>query len=121
MLAQYERLSQALQAIRKTIGEDHLTVSQAVVMRAVIQSKTPPSQTALVEATHIDRSTMADIVRRLTKAGLLRRRRARHDARAYEVVATPEGERMLKAFEHDAHRAASEIDRVLGELGIRLV
>jgi len=121
MFAQYERLHQALQAIRKLIGEDELTVSQAMVLRGVIQSKTPPSQTVLVQATHIDRSTMADIVKRLTTAGLLRRRRARHDARAYEVVATPEGEQKLKTFEHKARRAAPEIEKLLGGLGIKLV
>jgi hypothetical protein len=36
-----------------------------------------PSQTDLVEATGIDRSTLADIVRRMMQRGLLERRRSR--------------------------------------------
>lgn len=53
------------------------------------------SQTALVQATGIDRSTMADIVRRLVTRGWLRRRRSRTDARAYVLAVTPEGQTLL--------------------------
>ncbi len=40
------------------------------------------SQTDIVNLTGIDRSTLADIVRRLVKKGLLQRRRTKQDARA---------------------------------------
>ena len=43
------------------------------------------SQTQLVELTLVDRSTIADVVRRLVKKGLLRRQRSRWDAGAYAV------------------------------------
>ncbi len=49
------------------------------------------SQTFLVRETCIDRSTLADVVRRMLKAGLLARRRTREDARTYAVRLTPEG------------------------------
>jgi len=55
------------------------------------------SQTDLVEVTGIDRSTLADIVRRMLKKGLLQRRRTREDARAYAVKLTDEGLRILAA------------------------
>ena len=49
------------------------------------------SQTDLVERTGVDRSTLADIVRRMLKKGLLQRRRTKDDARAYAVKLTEEG------------------------------
>lgn len=55
------------------------------------------SQTDLVMRTGIDRSTLADIVRRMLKKGLLQRRRTREDARAYAVKLTDEGVRILSA------------------------
>lgn len=54
------------------------------------------SQTGLVEHTGIDRSTLADIVRRMLKKGLLQRRRTKEDARAYAVRLTEEGKRVLR-------------------------
>ena len=53
------------------------------------------SQTDLVMLTGIDRSTLADVVRRMLKKGLLQRRRTREDARAYAVKLTDEGLRVL--------------------------
>lgn len=57
------------------------------------------SQTGLVERTGIDRSTLADIVRRMLKKGLLQRRRTKEDARAYAVRLTEEGKRVLRSTE----------------------
>lgn len=67
------------------------------------------SQTGLVEHTGIDRSTLADIVRRLQKKGLLQRRRTKEDARAYAVKLTDEGRRVLRAAEPLAKRADERI------------
>jgi DNA-binding MarR family transcriptional regulator len=57
------------------------------------------SQTGLVDRTGIDRSTLADIVRRMLKKGLLQRRRTKEDARAYAVRLTEEGKRVLRSTE----------------------
>jgi MarR family transcriptional regulator, temperature-dependent positive regulator of motility len=57
------------------------------------------SQTGLVDRTGIDRSTLADIVRRMQRKGLLQRRRTREDARAYAVKLTDEGRRLLRVAE----------------------
>ncbi|MCK9911289.1 MarR family transcriptional regulator, partial [Microbacteriaceae bacterium K1510] len=73
-----------------------LTPRQYAVLVAVAQNE-GVSQTLLVEKTGVDRSTLADIVRRMLKKGLLQRRRTKEDARAYSVKLTDEGWRVLKA------------------------
>ena len=54
------------------------------------------SQTALVAATGIDRSTLADIVARMIQRDLLVRKRTETDARANAVRVTAKGARALK-------------------------
>jgi DNA-binding MarR family transcriptional regulator len=49
------------------------------------------SQTGLVDRTGIDRSTLADIVRRMLDKGLVQRERTVADARAYAVKLTRKG------------------------------
>ncbi len=78
------------------VGQSDLTPRQYVVLKAVAGSD-EPSQTALVEKTGIDRSTLADIVRRLVSKGLLQRKRTRRDARMYAVRLTDKGTTALKA------------------------
>ncbi len=78
------------------MGELDLTPRQFAVLLTVAQRE-GLSQTDLVEVTGIDRSTLADIVRRMLKKGLLQRRRTREDARAYAVRLTDEGLRILAA------------------------
>ena len=55
------------------------------------------TQTDLVKATGIDRSTLADLVARMTAKGLLERERSALDARAKAVRLSPEGEAALIA------------------------
>lgn len=78
------------------MGGLDLTPRQFAVLLTVGQRE-GLSQTDLVEVTGIDRSTLADIVRRMLKKGLLQRRRTREDARAYAVRLTDEGMRILAA------------------------
>ncbi len=94
------------------IGETDLTPRQYAVLLTVSLNE-GLSQTDLVEQTGIDRSTLADIVRRLLKKGLLQRRRTKEDARAYAVKLTEEGWRVLKAAEPVVKRVD---DRILGAL-----
>jgi DNA-binding MarR family transcriptional regulator len=89
-----------------------LTPRQFAVMKAVAKS-TDASQTALVEQTGIDRSTLADIVRRLIRKGLLQRRRTAHDARMYAVRLTAQGIEELKRAEPAAR---STEERLLSAL-----
>src|SRR5262245_19603918 len=92
-----------------------LTPRQYVVLSTVAMHE-GLSQTHLVERTGIDRSTLADVIRRMLKKGLLQRRRTRDDARAYAVKLTDEGWRILKAAEPLAKRAD---ERILAALPIR--
>ena len=71
-----------------------LTPRQYAVLLTVSQNE-GLSQTALVDKTGIDRSTLADIIRRMLKKKLLRRKRTREDARAYAVRLTPKGQEAL--------------------------
>ncbi len=77
---------------------------------AVEEADEPPSQTDLCDRTGIDRSTLADIVRRMVKAGLLERRRTRTDARKYSIRPTDSG---LRAAAR-ARRAREAVETALG-------
>lgn len=80
------------------IGKSDLTPRQYAVLKAVADSE-EPSQTVLVEKTGIDRSTLADIVRRLVERNLLQRKRTKHDARMYAVKLTASGNAALRSAE----------------------
>ena len=71
------------------------------------------SQTELVDKTGIDRSTLADLVARLLKKGLLQRKRTKEDARANSIRLSAAGRRALQATQHGA---AAADKRLLGLL-----
>lgn len=79
----------------KAVGHNELTARQIIVLDAV-SKEDKPSQTAICARSGIDRSTLADIVRRLVSRGLLARRRTKEDARRYAVRLTDEGRRVLE-------------------------
>jgi DNA-binding MarR family transcriptional regulator len=107
------------------MGLDDLTPRQYAVLLTVSQNE-GLSQTQLVDKTGIDRSTLADIVRRMLKKGLLTRRRTREDARAYAVRLTDDGWKSLRTADPVARRVderilsalpAAQRDRFLADLG----
>ena len=77
------------------IGREDLTARQFIVL-SIVASTENPSQTTICEQSGIDRSTLADIVRRLVARGLLSRRRTRQDARMYAVKITDAGLAVLE-------------------------
>ncbi|HEY3779120.1 MAG TPA: MarR family transcriptional regulator [Rhizomicrobium sp.] len=85
-------------------GDRDLTKHQYLVLCALEQHE-GVSQTALVNATGIDRSTLAEMVRRMLERGLLSRKRTEEDARANAVAITQAGRRVLKAARLAAERA----------------
>lgn len=89
-----------------------LTPRQFAVLYSVAQNE-GLSQTHLVDRTGIDRSTLADIIRRMLKKGLLQRRRTKEDARAYAVKLTDEGRRILKAAEPVVRKVDDKVLSVL--------
>ena len=96
------------------IKEADLTPRQLAVLITVAANE-GGSQTAIVERTGVDRSTLADIVRRLQKKGLLQRRRTKEDARAYAVKLTDAGRRVLKKAEPLARQVDERVLQVLPE------
>jgi DNA-binding MarR family transcriptional regulator len=71
-------------------AEVDLTAQQAAVLAAIAEAQ-KPSQSALVDATGIDRSTMTDIVGRLSRKSLISRRRDTRDHRRNVVELTTKG------------------------------
>jgi DNA-binding MarR family transcriptional regulator len=93
-------------------GKTDLTPRQFAILASVSQQP-DISQTGLVEQTGVDRSTLADIVRRLVKKGLLQRKRTRRDARMYAVRLTQKGQSMLNSLKPAAARVDQRLLSVL--------
>ncbi len=89
------------------IGSD-LTPRQYAVL-AVLAKHENASQTDIVGQTGIDRSTLADIVKRLVDRGLLARRRSKFDARAYSVRLTAAGQAALRSTAPVAARVEEQL------------
>lgn len=98
-----------------------LTPSQVLLLLA-LEAHGGASQTQLVEVSGIDRSTLADMVRRMLRSGHLTRRRTREDARAYAVRLTPLGEETVRQY-RKAERALSAAlhQRVGGLNGLTII
>jgi len=98
------RASQAVEdAFALAVEIESLTPRQLAVLTTIAKHE-GLSQTGIVDLTGIDRSTLADMVRRMVKKGLLQRRRTKEDARAYAVRLTDEGRRVLRTAEPLAKR-----------------
>lgn len=102
----------ALDIFNREVGASGLTPRQFVVLHAV-QEQDGLSQTDLVRRTNIDRSTLADMISRLTKRDLLSRTRTAHDQRANAVSITPAGQ---KALHTALSRIRSAEERLLAPL-----
>lgn len=74
----------------KMTPEGQLTPRQFAILDEIADNP-GISQTGLVDRTGIDRSTLADIVRRMLDKGLIQRERTAEDARAYAVKLTRKG------------------------------
>ncbi len=96
----------------KEVGASGPTPRQFEVLFSVSQNE-GLSQTDLVRATGIDRSTLADMIARMLKKGLLSRHRTKDDARANAVSITPSGRRMLSGALGSVNRSESATLTVL--------
>jgi DNA-binding MarR family transcriptional regulator len=99
---------QAEDLFMRETGNAAITPRQYAVLLAVSQNE-DISQTGLVTATGIDRSTLADVARRLVDKGYLQRKRTRTDARMYAVRLTAKGRDSLAKTEPSAQRADDKI------------
>lgn len=78
---------------REMAGQD-ITMRQVILLAGILENP-KASQTRLTSVTGIDRSTLADMVKRLRQKGLITRRRNASDARAHQVTITDEGQRIV--------------------------
>lgn len=85
-------------------GSRELTKQQFTLLCALEQNE-GASQTMLVEITGIDRSTLAEMVRRMLERGLLSRKRTEEDQRANAIAISPSGKKALRAARNAADRA----------------
>ncbi len=92
---------------RETSSSD-LTKQQFTVLAAVEQNE-GISQTDLVGLTGIDRSTLAEMIRRMIDKGLLDRERTESDQRANAVRIASGGKKALRA----ARGASERVERAL--------
>jgi len=104
----HRALQLALDVYADETGTDGPTQRQFAVMEAV-SMKDGLTQTDLVRATGIDRSTLADLVARMTTKGLLTRERSTIDARAKAVSLSAEGLAMLEAARPQVEAADKRI------------
>jgi DNA-binding MarR family transcriptional regulator len=89
-----------------------LTPRQFAVLMTIAEQE-GLTQTDLVDRTGIDRSTLADIVARLLSRGLIHRRRAKEDGRAYAIKLTSLGWNGLRDAEPGAAATDSRLLAVL--------
>jgi DNA-binding MarR family transcriptional regulator len=102
--AQQLAANKSAQALR----DAGLTIRQFALLEALSEQE-GASQSQLVDATAIDRSTLADMVARMEKSGLITRDQASNDARAKSLTLTEEGRSALSR----ARPAVAEADREL--------
>ena len=98
----------AIDLFVEEVGDGGPTPRQFAVLLAVYQ-KPGMMQTELVRITGIDRSTLAEILRRLTDRGQIARARTAADQRANALELTPAGEAALLAAFEAAERAQRRI------------
>lgn len=94
------------------VGESGVTLRQFAVL-AAIEEQPGLSQTDLVRATGIDRSTLADMMNRMEKRGLVVRSASPNDGRANAVALALAGEQILQAATKHARAADAAILDVL--------
>ena len=75
---------------------DGVTLRQTVLLAAIAEAE-GASQSGLVRATGVDRSTLAEMMARMEKKGLIARQGAAADKRAKSVKLTAEGRARLEA------------------------
>ncbi len=108
----HRALQLALDIYAEEVGPGGLTQRQFAVLEAV-SAKSGLTQTDLVKATGIDRSTLADLVARMTTKGLLERARSTLDARAKAVTLSAAGAEALDAARPKVEAADKRIMALL--------
>lgn len=96
------------------LKEAGLTIRQFAVL-AALSGNEGVSQSDLVNATGIDRSTLADMVARMEKAGLIKRVASKTDARAKSVSLMAKGRKALEKAQPAVEAADKAIFEALAK------
>lgn len=99
-------------------GQTGLTQRQYAVLAAVAERE-GATQSDLVRATGIDRSTLADMMARMIRKDLIARERAEGDARANAVRLTPAGQAALAEAQPKVAAADARLLKLVGGGGRR--
>lgn len=93
-----------------------VTQRQISVLSAISQCNDKhraPSQMEIVDIAGIDRSTLADMISRMIKRGLIERARSSMDGRAYALRITQDGKDLLAASSpYAAHAEAGALQKL---------
>lgn len=104
------RAQQYASGIFHQAGLSGVTLRQSVVLAAIAEEE-GRSQSELVKATGVDRSTLADMIARMERKGLVTRMKSAGDARAKAVSLTETGRKKLE----EALPAMRGVDEALSE------
>lgn len=104
------RAQQYAAGIFHQAGLSGVTLRQSVVLAAIAEAE-GRSQSELVKTTGVDRSTLADMIARMERKGLVTRMKAQGDARAKAVSLTSIGREKLE----EALPAMRDADEALAD------
>ena len=114
----HRALQTALDIYADEFGENGLTQRQFAVLAAA-EAREGATQADLVRITGIDRSTLADMARRMIDKGLLERERSAMDARANAVRLTDTGRAALAEAQPRMAAADTRLLKLVGGGGRR--
>ena len=92
------RVQQCAEEVFRQSTTSGLTPRQLAALMTVAENE-GMNQLEVSVLTGIDRTTAAEVVRRLARRGLLQRRRSRSDTRAYVLKMTDDGREAMRAAE----------------------
>lgn len=85
-----------------------LTISQLAVLEAIARRPGQP-QRVISKMAECDRSTTSDVMRRLEKQGLVKRKRKKYDARSFVCTLSPLGEEHLRMGRAQLQAAEAQV------------
>jgi DNA-binding MarR family transcriptional regulator len=107
------RASQSVEDLFSRAANSGLTPRQLALL-VTVASQPGCNQIEIVARTGIDRSTTAEMMKRMIKKGYVVRKRSERDTRSYVVHLTDKGRRALKNAEPVAKRVDEKVLRALG-------
>lgn len=102
----------AVEIFMQEIGAARLTPRQFAIL-VTLARRPGLTQTEVVDETGIDRSTVGDMVNRLVRRGLVRRRKSGRDQRANTLVVLPAGLKLVREAIPAVDRAQDRIMKPL--------